>query len=81
MIQYCLNAIYKEAKKAIRYVLKRYYKYKKLWNKQFSKRLSEYTPWDYAIDLKPGTSLRFYPIYKLTEVKQQALKDFVRENL
>jgi Na+-transporting NADH:ubiquinone oxidoreductase subunit NqrB len=26
-------------------------------------------------------SLRFYPIYKLTEVKQQVLKDFVRENL
>jgi hypothetical protein len=26
-------------------------------------------------------SLRFYPIYKLTEVKQQALKDFIKENL
>jgi ethanolamine utilization protein EutA (predicted chaperonin) len=26
-------------------------------------------------------SLRFYPIYKLTKVKQQALKDFIRENL
>jgi hypothetical protein len=26
-------------------------------------------------------SLRFYPIYKLTKVKQQALKDFIKENL
>jgi hypothetical protein len=26
-------------------------------------------------------SLRFYLIYKLTEVKQQALKDFIKENL
>jgi ethanolamine utilization protein EutA (predicted chaperonin) len=34
-----------------------------------------------VIDLEPEISLRFYPIYKLTKVKQQALKDFVRENL
>ena len=73
--------MYKEAKKAIRYILKRYYKYKKLQDKQFSKRLLEYTPQDYIIDLKPGISLRFYPIYKLTEVKQQALKGFIKENL
>jgi hypothetical protein len=78
---YCLGVIYKEAKNAIRYVLKRYYKYKKLWDKQFNKRLLKYTPWDYVIDLKPGISLRFYPIYKLTKVKQQALKDFIKENL
>ena len=34
--------MYKEAKKAIKYILKRYYKYKKLWNKQFSKKLLKY---------------------------------------
>ena len=81
MIQYHLGAMYKEAKKAVRYVLKRYYKYKKLQDEQFGKRLSEYALQDYTIDLEPETSLRFYPIYKLTEVKQQALKDFVKENL
>ena len=69
MIQYCLSTIYKETKKAIRYVLKRYYKYKKLWDKQFSKRLLKYALWDYTINLKLGMGLRFYPIYKLTEVK------------
>jgi hypothetical protein len=73
--------MYEEAKKAIRYILKRYYKYKKLWDKQFGKRLLEYILWDYAIDLELRISLKFYPIYKLTEVKQQALKDFIRENL
>ena len=26
-------------------------------------------------------SLRFYPIYKLTKMEQQALKDFIKENL
>jgi hypothetical protein len=69
MIWYCLSIIYKKAKKAIGYILKRYYKYKKLWDKQFSERLLEYTLWDYTIDLKLGISLRFYPIYKLTEVE------------
>ena len=69
MIQYYLGAIYKEAKKAIRYVLKRYYKYKKLQDKQFSKRLLEYILQDYIINLKLGISLRFYPIYKLIKVK------------
>ena len=70
MIQYYLGVIYKEAKKAIRYILKRYYKYKKLQDKQFSKRLLKYTLQDYAINLKLGISLKFFPIYKLTEVEQ-----------
>jgi hypothetical protein len=62
--------MYKEAKKAIRYILKRYYKYKKLWDKQFGKKLLKYTLWDYIINLKLEISLRFYLIYKLTKVKQ-----------
>ena len=69
MIQYKVGIIYKEAKKAIRYILKRYYKYKKLWDKQFSKRLLEYILQDYAINFKLGISLKFFPIYKLTEIK------------
>ena len=81
MIWYKVGAIYKEVKKTIGYIPKRYYKYKKLWNEQFSKRLLKYILWDHAINLKPGTSLRFFLIYKLTETEQQALKEFVRENL
>ena len=42
MVQYKVGAIYKEAEKAIKYIPKRYYKYKKLWNKQFSKKLLKY---------------------------------------
>ena len=81
MVQYKVGAIYKEVEKAIRYVLKRYYKYKKLWNKQFSKRLLKYILQDYAINLKLGINPRFFPIYKLIETEQQALKEFIRENL
>ena len=69
MVQYKVGVIYKEAKKAIGYILKRYYKYKKLWNKQFSKRLLKYILWDYAINLKLKTSLRFFLIYKLIEIE------------
>ena len=69
MVQYKVNIIYKEAEKAIRYIPKRYYKYKKLWNKQFSKRLLKYVLQDYAINLKLEISLRFFPIYKLIKTE------------
>ena len=70
MVWYKVGVTYKEAEKAIRYILKRYYKYKKLWNEQFSKRLLKYILQDYAINLKLGISLRFFPIYKLIETEQ-----------
>ena len=60
--------MYAEIKKKLDYILKRYHKYKKLTN---------YILWDYKIDLKPKTSLKFFPIYKLTKIKKQALKEFV----
>ena len=69
MVQYKIGVIYKEAEKVIRYILKRYYKYKKLWNKQFSKKLLKYILQDYIINLKLGISLRFFPIYKLIETE------------
>ena len=69
MVQYKVGVMYKEAKKAIGYVLKRYYKYKKLWNKQFSKKLLKYVLQDYVINLKLEINLRFFLIYKLTEIE------------
>ena len=69
MVQYKVDIIYKEAEKVIGYILKRYYKYKKLWNKQFNKRLLKYALQDYAINLKLKISLKFFLIYKLTETE------------
>ena len=69
MVQYKVGIIYKEAEKAIKYIPKRYYKYKKLWNKQFSKRLLKYILQDYIINLKPEINPKFFLIYKLTEIK------------
>ena len=69
MVQYKVGIIYKEAEKTIGYILKRYYKYKKLQNKQFNKRLLKYALWNYIINLKLGINLRFFLIYKLTETE------------
>ena len=69
MVQYKVGVIYEKAEKAIKYILKRYYKYKKLWNKQFSEKLLKYTLQDYVINLKVKISLRFFPIYKLIKIE------------
>ena len=69
MVWYKVGVTYEEAEKAIGYIPKRYYKYKKLWNKQFSKRLLKYVLQNYAINLKLEISLKFFPIYKLTEME------------
>ena len=41
----------------------------------------EYILWDYKINLEPKTVLKFFLIYKLTEIENLALKEFVKENL
>jgi hypothetical protein len=71
---------YKKAKLKLNYILKRYYKFAKLWSLN-SEKLTEYILWDYKIDLKLGIVLKFFPIYKLMEMENLALKEFVKENL
>ena len=62
------------------YILKRYYKFVKLWSLN-SERLIKYILWDYKIDLKPKIILKFFPIYKLMETENLALREFIKENL
>ena len=50
-------------------MLKKYYKYKMLQDKQFRKILVKYILQDYIINLKPGTHLRFFLIYKFIKTK------------
>ena len=61
-------------------ILKKYYKFAKLQSLN-SKRLIKYIPQDYKIELKLKTILKFYPIYKLTEIENLALQEFIKENL
>ena len=71
---------YKETKFKLDYILKRYYKFIKLWSLN-SERLIKHILWDYKINLKLGIILKFFLIYKLTETENLALKKFVKENL
>ena len=71
---------YKKAKLKLDYILKRYYKFAKLWSLN-SERLIEYILWDYKIDLKPKIILKFFPTYKLIKTENLALREFVKENL
>ena len=75
-----MGVTYKEIKLKLNYILKRYYKFVKLWSLD-SERLVEYVLWDYEIDLKPRIILKFFPTYKLIEIENLALKEFVKENL
>ena len=44
-------------------------------------RLIKYILWDYKINLKLGTVVKFFLIYKLIEMENLALKKFIKENL
>ena len=37
--------------------------------------------WDYKINLKLRTVLKFFPIYKLIKTENLALREFIKENL
>ena len=80
MVQYQVKVTYKETKLELDYILKKYYKFIKLQSLN-SEKLAEYTLQDYKIDLKLGTVLKFFPIYKLMEIENLALKEFIKENL
>ena len=71
---------YKEAKFKLDYILKKYYKFAKLWSLN-SEKFIKYILWDYKINLKPKITLKFFLTYKLTETENLALREFIKENL
>ena len=81
MVQYQVRATYKETKKGLDYILKRYHKYSKKLQLLESEKLLKYVVQDYKIELELEISLRFFLTYKLTEIESQALKEFIQENL
>ena len=72
MVWYQIEAIYKEAELKMDYILKKYYKFAKLWSPD-SERLIKHILWDYKIELKPRTTLKFFLVYKLIETKNAVL--------
>ena len=80
MVQYQVKATYEEVELEMDYILKRYYKFAKLQSLD-SKRLAKYILQDYKIKFKLKTVLKFYLIYKLTEIENLALQEFIKKNL
>ena len=72
MVWYQVEAIYEKVELKMDYILKRYHKFAKLWSLD-SERFVKYVLQDYEIEFKPGTVLKFYPIYKLMEIENLAL--------
>ena len=62
------------------YIPKKYYKFAKLQSLN-SERLIKYILQDYEIEFKLKTVLKFYLIYKLIEIKNLALQEFIKKNL
>jgi transposase InsO family protein len=56
-------------------------KYQKLFNEQASERLPAHQPWDHAIELKPGTSMKNRGIYRLTPHETNALHAYISDHL
>ena len=81
LVQYQVGAIYKETKRDLSYIPKRYYRYGKKLQSLESEKLLEHTVQDYKIELEEEMSLKFFPIYKLTKTELVALKEFIQENL
>ena len=80
MVQYQVKAIYKKVELKMDHILKKYYKFAKLQSLN-SKRLAKYILQNYKIELKLKTALKFYPIYKLMEIENLALREFIKKNL
>ena len=80
MVWYQVGATYEEAELKLDYIPKRYYKFVKLQSLN-SERLIEHILQDYKINLKPKIIPKFFPTYKLMEIENLALREFIKENL
>jgi hypothetical protein len=56
-------------------------RYSKVFSETASHRLPTHQPWDHAIKLKPGSSMRNCGIYRLTPKESEALKEYITEHL
>ena len=68
MVQYQVEAIYKEVELKMDYILKKYYKFAKLQSLD-SKRLIKYILQNHKIKLELKTTLKFFLIYKLIKTE------------
>ena len=68
-------------KVAMDHIPSQYSKYSKIFSKTALHRLPQHQPWDHAIELKPGASMKNCSIYRLTPKESLALKEYIEEHL
>jgi hypothetical protein len=62
-------------------VPEKYRSHNKVFSEEASHRLPLHRPWDHAIDLIPGMTIKKTGIYRLTLKEATALKDYIIEHL
>ena len=62
-------------------ILEKYQSFTKVFSEEASHRLPAHRPWDHAIDLIPGKTMKNSGIYRLTPSKSAALKEYITEHL
>ena len=59
----------------------KYWSFTKVFSEEASHRLLAHRPWDHAIDLIPGKTMKNSGIYRLTPSESAALKEYIMEHL
>jgi len=62
-------------------VLSEYHEFANVFSKTKAETLSPHRPYDLKINLEEGTQPLVSPIYSLLASEQEALKEFIEENL
>ena len=62
-------------------VLRRFYKYLKMFEKKDSGRMPTRKTWDHAIDLRKGFMPKKGKIYPLSRVEREEVQEFVKDQL
>jgi len=68
-------------KPSVEHIPSHFWCYVKVFSEEASHRLPMHKPWDHAIDLKPGASMKNCSIYRLTPKEADALKEYISEHL
>jgi transposase InsO family protein len=63
------------------HVPEQYQQYSKVFSEEASHRLPQHQPWDHAIELIPGATMKNCGIYRLTPKEENALKEYITDHL
>jgi RNase H-like domain found in reverse transcriptase/Reverse transcriptase (RNA-dependent DNA polymerase)/Integrase zinc binding domain/Chromo (CHRromatin Organisation MOdifier) domain/Retroviral aspartyl protease len=75
------QVIQEEMQDAMKHIPEEYRQYASLFQEELDTGLPEHSQWDHEIPLKEGVQLRFSKIYPLNQEQQEALREYIRENL